>query len=78
MNPQFYNWLFHTELFADEFYKWGHGIVDDLWTTTWQDMKKISVPIPPYEEQARIADYLNNECSHIDEVIEQLLEFIVF
>ena len=39
MNPNYYNWLFHTVEFADEFYKWGHGIVDDLWTTTWQDMK---------------------------------------
>ena len=26
MNSQYYNWLFHTELFADEFYKWGRGI----------------------------------------------------
>ena len=33
MNPGYYNWLFHTSMFADEFYKWGHGIVDDLWTT---------------------------------------------
>lgn len=47
MNPVYYNWLFHTSLFADEFYKWGHGIVDDLWTTNWQDMKNIFVTIPP-------------------------------
>ena len=46
MNPNFYNWLFHTSPFADEFYKWGHGIVDDLWTTRWQEMKNISVVIP--------------------------------
>ena len=32
MNPVYYNWLFHTTEFSDEFYKWGHGIVDDLWT----------------------------------------------
>ena len=43
MNPRYYNWLFHSSLFSDEFYKWGHGIVDDLWTTGWQDMKKISI-----------------------------------
>ena len=30
MNPQYYDWLFHTTMFSDEFYKWGHGIVDDL------------------------------------------------
>ena len=44
MNPCYYDWLFHTIQFGDEFYKWGHGIVDDLWTTNWQDMKKITIP----------------------------------
>jgi type I restriction enzyme S subunit len=69
MNPQYYNWLFHTVQFADEFYKWGHGIVDDLWTTGWQEMKKISIPLPPLSEQKLIADYLNDRCAQIDAVI---------
>ena len=30
MNSKYYNWLFHTSVFADEFYGWGHGIVVDL------------------------------------------------
>ena len=71
MHPVYYNWLFHSTMFSDEFYKWGHGIVDDLWTTNWQDMKRITVPIPDYKEQERIANYLDNECAHIDAVIEQ-------
>ena len=69
MNPFFYNWLFHTSLFADEFYKWGHGIVDDLWTTRWQEMKKITVAVPSLAEQQRIADYLDEKCGEIDELI---------
>ena len=69
MNPKFYNWLFHTSLFADEFYKWGHGIVDDLWTTRWQEMKNISVAVPPLIEQQRIADYLDEKCGEIDALI---------
>ena len=36
MSPRYYDWLFHTTMFADEFYKWGHGIVDDLWRTDEQ------------------------------------------
>ena len=51
MNPGYYNWLFHTPLFADEFYKWGHGIVDDLWTTRWSEMKRIAIPVPPLSER---------------------------
>lgn len=66
MNPNYYNWLFHTTQFADEFYKWGHGIVDDLWTTGWQDMKKIMIPVPPLQEQNEIDDFLNAKCTEID------------
>ena len=69
MHPGYYNWLFHTSMFADEFYKWGHGIVDDLWTTRWQEMKRILVPVPPYEIQSAIAAYLDEKCSKIDEII---------
>lgn len=66
MNPGYYDWLFHTVQFGDEFYKFGHGIVDDLWTTGWQEMKKITIPTPPLPEQQRIADFLDTKCAEID------------
>lgn len=69
MNAKYYNWLFHTPMFADEFYKWGHGIVDDLWTTNWSEMKRISIPLPPIDEQQEIADYLDNKCAAIEQII---------
>ena len=71
MHPGFYNWLFHTVAFSDEFYKWGHGIVDDLWTTRWQEMKRISVPVPSFETQEKIANYLDNRCPQIDSLIAE-------
>lgn len=71
MHPGYYNWLFHTAAFADEFYKWGHGIVDDLWTTRWQEMKHIVVPVPSMEEQQAIAAYLDEQCALIDEAIAE-------
>ena len=70
MNADYYNWLFHTTLFADEFYSWGHGIVADLWTTRWQEMKNIAIPVPPLAEQERIAAYLDEKCGEIDELID--------
>ena len=69
MNPKYYNWLFHTSEFADEFYANGHGIVDDLWTTGWQEMKKILIPMPSLKEQEEIASFLDKKCSQIDEII---------
>ena len=72
MDPRYYNWLFHTEAFADEFYKWGHGIVDDLWTTRWSEMKRIQIVAPPLPEQRRIADYLDEKCAAIDGAVGEL------
>lgn len=35
--PEFLNYLLKNDGFAEEFYRWGHGIVADLWTTRWQE-----------------------------------------
>lgn len=71
MNAQYYDWLFHTIQFADEFYKNGHGIVDDLWTTGWQEMKRIIIPMPSLDIQEKIAVFLNKKCDQIDSTISQ-------
>lgn len=72
MVPKYYEWLFHTVQFGDENYAWGHGIVDDLWTTGWQEMKKIAIPMPPIEEQKVIADYLDKRCVEIDSLSDDI------
>ena len=87
MNSRYYNWLFHTTEFADEFYANGHGIVDDLWTTGWQDMKRIIIPIPSLEVQKSIANFLDKKCSEIDglmsdiqsqiDILEEYKKFII-
>lgn len=74
MDPDYYNWLFHTTQFADEFYKWGHGIVDDLWTTNWQDMKHIDIPVPSLIEQRKIASYLNCVVPEIESLLKDIQE----
>ena len=69
MVPTYYEWLFHTAQFGDENYRWGHGIVDDLWTTGWQEMKKITIPMPPIDEQERISAFLTVKCTEIEALI---------
>lgn len=66
MNPGYYSWVFRSAQFADEFFAWGHGIVDDLWTTRWSDMKSILVMSPPLSTQRTIAAFLDRECGKID------------
>ena len=76
MNPIYYNWLFHSFRFSDEYYKNGHGIVDDLWTTSWTEMKKIFIPLPPKETQQCIASYLDKKCNKIEETIQNQQQVI--
>lgn len=69
--------LFRSHAFQEEFYRWGTGIVDDLWSTRYASMKMISVPVPPQGEVASIISYLDQETSQIDLLItkkEQLIE----
>jgi len=64
------NYLLKNYGFAEEFYRWGHGIVADLWTTKWQEMKDIILPLPSLEMQKKIFDFLNKKTAEIDSLIE--------
>ena len=71
MCNMYYGFVFKSENFADEYYRWGHGIVNDLWSTKWSDMKNIYIPMPSIEEQKKMAEYLDSKCSKIDAIIEK-------
>lgn len=69
IHNRYFSYLFRSALFADEFYRWGHGIHDDLWTTNWSDMKSIEVPVPPLGDQEAIANYLDSKMAEIDSIV---------
>ena len=64
------NYLLKNYGFAEEFYRWGHGIVADLWTTRWQEMKNIMLPLPSVEMQKKLFKYLTEKSAEIDRLIE--------
>lgn len=77
--PNFSHYLFRSYLFQEEFYKYGHGIVADLWTTNYEDMRNIYLAIPNNKEQTQIANYLDKETAKIDTLIakqEKLIELL--
>ncbi|MEE2034366.1 restriction endonuclease subunit S [Rhodococcus chondri] len=45
--------------FQEEFFRWGVGIVDDLWSTNFTRMSRIRIPLPPKSAQRAIADDLD-------------------
>ncbi|WP_034889627.1 restriction endonuclease subunit S [Gillisia sp. Hel_I_29] len=69
IHPIYCNYLLKSYNFIEEFYRMGHGIVADLWTTRYDEMKAIMVGIPPLQEQTAIAQFLDDKATKIDEAI---------
>jgi len=51
--------LLRSTPFQDEFFRWGTGIVDDLWSTNFTRMSRIRVPLPPKGVQRQLAARLD-------------------
>ena len=69
LNGRFYHYLLRSHYFVEEFYRNGHGLVADLWTTKWEEMRNIYVPVPPRAEQDQIVRYLDWQVSRINKLI---------
>ena len=68
--PYYCNYLLRSYSFIEEFYRVGHGIVADLWTTRYDEMKLIMVALPPFQEQTIIANFLDHKTTQIDKAVE--------
>lgn len=76
---KYFHYLFRNPLFSQEFFKWGRGIHDDLWTTRSTEMGHITVSLPPLETQKRIADFLDDQTRVVGELIakkEKLIDLL--
>lgn len=66
------HYLFRSSPWIEEFYRNGRGIVADLWTTNYQMMKGMYLPVPSIEEQHAIVSYITERVAKIDSLIEKL------
>lgn len=73
----YWHYFFKSNDFVEEFYRNGKGIVADLWTTNFQSMKSIIIPVPPKEEQEQIARFLDWKINEIDRLIHLKKETIL-
>ncbi len=60
------HYLLRSHYYIEEYYRWGRGIVADLWTTRYSEMKNIMLPLPPLAEQERIVDFIDSKTQKID------------
>lgn len=69
---QYYHYLFRSNDYIEEYYRLGRGIVADLWTTRYSEMRNIMIPLPPNDEQLAIVAYIAEKCSKITSLISEL------
>jgi type I restriction enzyme S subunit len=69
LNGRFAHYLLRSHYFVEEFYRNGRGIVGDLWTTRYLEMRQIILPLPPGEEQTQIVRWLDWQTRYIDKFV---------
>lgn len=68
-NSEYYHYLFRTNRFNGECYRYGRGIMMMRWRTYSTEFRAINIPCPPAEEQKKIVTHLNEKCNKIDQLI---------
>ena len=69
VNKYYCHYLLRSNDYIEEFYRNGRGIVADLWTTRYQEMKSIMIPIPTPAEQEKIVAFLDKQTNLIESCI---------
>lgn len=68
--PKYYDYFFKYQYWINAMFIHGKGVsFDNRWTMNWETMSSYKLPFPKYEEQKRIAEYLDKQCKKINEII---------
>jgi len=76
-NERYLHYLLKSISFVEEYYRNGRGIVADLWTTRYSEMRTIVLPQPSPIEQAQIVRYLDAMTAKINKLIRAKKKEIV-
>lgn len=68
---RYYNYLFQTRELQSKLKGYGNGIMEIRMRIPMSKLNTVELPIPPYNVQYYIADYLDEKCSEIDNIIEK-------
>lgn len=73
----YYDYYFKTQYWAMALFAHGKGVsFDNRWTLSPNDLFNYAIPVPSFEEQRKIADFLDKRCAEIDLVINKTKETI--
>ena len=69
-NPRYYDYYFKIQYWSFAFFSYGKGVsFDNRWTLNEDTLMRLPLIVPPLEEQKAIADFLDQKCGEIDEII---------
>lgn len=69
----YYYYFIHSLDYKKVFYNLGDGVRQSM---SYMDIGNIEIVIPPLKEQKQIANYLDNKCSQIDQIISTKEKFL--
>ena len=68
--PKYYDYFFKYQYWIKAMFIHGKGVsFNNRWSLNWETMASYKLPFPQFEEQKKIAVFLDKECSKIDEII---------
>jgi type I restriction enzyme S subunit len=79
LDPMFVHHLLRSQPFQEEYYRFGKGIVADLWSTSYSEMRNIVLAVPPSSEQQEIGSFVEREATKIEALIyeqQRLIELL--
>lgn len=69
--PKYYDYFFKYQYWINGMFIHGKGVsFDNRWTINWETMSSYKLPFPKYEEQKKIANYLDKQCKKIRKIID--------
>ena len=71
INGNYFHYLSRSNNYIEEYYRLGRGIVADLWTTRYSELKSIYIPYPPLAEQEKIVKFLESKTLCIDAYVAE-------
>ena len=71
INGNYFHYLSRSNNYIEEYYRLGRGIVADLWTTRYSELKSIYIPYPPLAEQEKIVRFLESKTLCVDAYVAE-------
>lgn len=69
IDTRYFEALLRTHTAAEEMHRYSHGIMDFRLRLYWPEFRNIRVCLPPFEEQQRIAAFIDEKSAQIDALI---------